>query len=122
MTAMRNFEKILAAKASRREVSRPITVAEGEPSGCQLYRCYAEDGCLLYVGISYDAMHRLHGGHRLSGSWFRELATVRVEHFPTREEAVAAEKAAIGREAPLYNVTVPRGGTARKVSLLTDDV
>jgi hypothetical protein len=74
-----------------------------EPKESQLYRCYAEEGRLLCVGISFDT------GDHLPASWLREVATVRVEHFATREEAVAAARAAIVCEAPLYNVTLPPG-------------
>jgi hypothetical protein len=67
----------------------------------QLYRCYAEDGRLLYVGINFDAPDAPPPG---------KVASIRIEHFATCEEAVAAARAAIVCEEPLYNVTLPPGG------------
>jgi hypothetical protein len=53
-----------------------------------LYRHYAPDGDVLYVGLT----------------WRKEIAFIAVEPFATREEVIAAEKLAIRTELPKYNI------------------
>ena len=69
---------------------------------CSLYRHFSATDELLYVGISLSAVARL-GQHERHSGWFGSIASVKVEHFDTREEALAAEKAAIQGEDPLHN-------------------
>lgn len=68
-----------------------------------LYRHYDATGQLLYVGISNDYARRT-DEHAASKPWWSEVAETRVEHFPSRKDALAAERRAIASEAPLYNV------------------
>lgn len=68
----------------------------------ELYRCYAHDGSLLYVGISLNALNRLRK-HKFKSMWFGSLTNLTVEHFPTRMAALIAEQQAIIREKPVYN-------------------
>lgn len=66
-----------------------------------LYRMWGADE-LLYVGISNNAPRRFeeHAGDK---SWWPQVLNVTVEHFPTRDEALAAEILAIHREFPVHN-------------------
>lgn len=68
-----------------------------------LYRHRDASGSLLYVGISLRPFKRLdqHGGQ---SHWFRQIASVTVEYFDTRSEAMAAEKEAIKVEQPRHNI------------------
>lgn len=66
-----------------------------------LYRHFSADGALLYVGVSVNAVSRL-GGHRRSG-WFWDIATITLEHYDTKDEALLAEALAITYEKPLHN-------------------
>ena len=72
----------------------------------QLYRHWDADGNLLYVGITAAADQRLK--EHVSGSsrshWSFEIATVTVETFHSRREALEAERRAIFSEAPKYNI------------------
>lgn len=68
-----------------------------------LYRHFDAAGNLLYVGISFNALHRL-SQHREHSSWFEKIARVDILQFETREAAAAAEKNAIQEENPVYNV------------------
>lgn len=68
-----------------------------------LYRAFAADGSLLYVGISLHAMQRLYS-HARRSTWWPEVTNVTVERFPTRRAAQKAELAAIRRERPRYNI------------------
>ena len=74
---------------------------QAEPTN--LYRHFAGDGRLLYVGISLNAIIRL-AAHRTRSSWFDEIVRVEVERHPTRQAALAAELAAIRNEKPLHNI------------------
>lgn len=67
-----------------------------------LYRLFDTEGRLLYVGIAFNPDSRW-AGHSASKSWWTDVAEKRVEWHETRSEAVAAERAAIATELPLYN-------------------
>lgn len=68
-----------------------------------LYRHYAEDETLLYVGVSLSVAARL-AAHEATSAWFDQIARVDVEWHPTRAAALAAEKHAIKTENPKCNV------------------
>lgn len=68
----------------------------------KLYRHYDEAGVLLYVGVSLNALNRL-SQHKES-HWFHDIASVKIEGLPSREDALAAETKAIQAENPLYNI------------------
>lgn len=66
-----------------------------------LYRHWKGDE-LLYVGISISVLNRI-AGHKKS-SWFREIDRITLERYPSKPEALEAEKEAIKSENPKYNV------------------
>lgn len=68
-----------------------------------LYRHFDADGRLLYVGISRSVTARL--TQHSESPWDHLIARIEVERFPTREEAEAAERAAIRSERPIHNRT-----------------
>lgn len=68
-----------------------------------LYRLYDGDGDLLYVGIAGNPGRRFEQ-HRKDKPWWRSVAITRLEHFDTREEAMAAELEAIRAENPRHNI------------------
>jgi predicted GIY-YIG superfamily endonuclease/DNA-binding XRE family transcriptional regulator len=69
-----------------------------------LYRHFDAEGRLIYVGVSANPTRRM-WEHRCRTDWAAE--TVRSETFwyPTRPEALAAEREAIAKEMPLANAT-----------------
>lgn len=70
-----------------------------------VYRFYAEDGRLLYVGITEEVAKRfLRHSERL---WWPEALTVRLEVYAARSEALAVEAHAISNEAPVHNRMIP---------------
>jgi hypothetical protein len=73
-----------------------------------LYRFWSTSGLLLYVGITKDPPKRL-SQHKGDKPWWTEVATVTIENYGSREEASAAERAAIRSEEPLYNVALYDG-------------
>jgi predicted GIY-YIG superfamily endonuclease len=71
-----------------------------------LYRHFDKEGALLYVGVSLSAVQRL-SQHRDGSHWFAEIATVKIEPFKDRKEALAAEREAILKENPRHNLKRP---------------
>jgi predicted GIY-YIG superfamily endonuclease len=69
-----------------------------------LYWFYDAEGTLLYVGITNSGVKRMeqHGAEKL---WWPKVSHIAVDHFPTRDEALAAEDAAIRKHEPLHNLT-----------------
>ena len=70
-----------------------------------LYRHFDEREKLLYVGVSLSAIQRL-AQHRYHSHWFNSISKVTIEQFPSREEALNAERTAIQKEEPLHNVAL----------------
>lgn len=73
-----------------------------------LYRLFDADGELLYVGVArdYERRREHHAKHK---SWWGDVADERLEFYPSRSEALAAERKAIRAEVPKHNV---QGGPA----------
>lgn len=84
--------------------ARPM-VRQGPAS---LYRLFGADGSLLYVGIAGNPGRRFEQ-HSKDKPWWSDVASVRLEHFPDRALAVAAEAMAIRVECPIHNVIHNRG-------------
>ncbi len=72
----------------------------------QLYRHFDNDGKLLYVGISLNAVKRL-AQHKIHAHWFESISQIKIESFETREAAVLAERNAISNENPIHNLMRP---------------
>ncbi len=68
-----------------------------------LYRFFGHNGQLLYLGITASLPSRLIG-HRDDKPWWTDVADIKVEHYPDRPSVLAAERAAIRAERPLWNV------------------
>lgn len=77
-----------------------------------LYRFYDVTGSLLYVGITVSLWNRL-PNHQATKAWYGDIVTIKVEHFPDRDTARAAETEAIRAERPRHNVH-HNGDTDRK--------
>lgn len=75
-----------------------------------LYRFFDADGELLYVGITCDPGSRFKQ-HRRGKSWWHEIARIELEQFSSRVELEQAEREAIPKENPKYNINLRRGGT-----------
>jgi excinuclease UvrABC nuclease subunit len=73
----------------------------------QLYRHFDAEKKLLYVGISLSTFARL-SQHKDHSPWFEQVTTVEIEHFETREEAMAAERKAIKTENPQFNIAMKK--------------
>jgi hypothetical protein len=70
-----------------------------------LCRFFDADDSLLYIGIAADPDHRQTQHARdAADTWYPLMATRTVEWFDTREEAGAAERAALATERPRFNM------------------
>lgn len=77
-----------------------------------LYRHFAADGALLYVGISLSWPARTKA-HSKGARWFDQVARVEIEHFPDRASALDAEREAIRAERPKFNIVHNRPAPVR---------
>lgn len=68
-----------------------------------LYRCYDGDGRLIYVGATSFLGRRL-DQHRRSTWWAPQVVRVRAKLYPSFAAARQAERIAIIREAPRWNI------------------
>lgn len=71
------------------------------PASTSLYRYYDRHGILLYVGITSRGTRRQ--SEHQDKAWWPYVARQTVEHFPSRESAMAAEAAAIRAHQPPFN-------------------
>ena len=92
------YSGVRLARARKHQSNKPSLE---EP--CALYRHFDAAGALLYVGIAVDPCNRLMN-HMSRSRWRGLIATVTIERFATRRDALAAEAAAIKIEKPLHNV------------------
>lgn len=83
-----------------------ITV-ELDPEGPQpertgVYRIRGDAAELLYIGMT-NCLPARWNSHMLYQPWWHEVRALSIEYYDSREEAAAAEKAAILAERPKYN-------------------
>ena len=78
-------------------------ITQNNDSPCALYRHFAADKSLLYVGVSLHPINRTYQ-HSKAAPWASEIANITIEYLPTRTEALIAEMTAIKEESPKYNV------------------
>lgn len=81
-----------------------------------VYRLFAADGALLYVGMSKWPHWRI-AQHR-DKAWWPDVADWTVEEFPNRNTAATAERDAIIDERPRYNGTYNEANPNRQPSRL----
>lgn len=77
---------------------------------CAVYRCYDKAGYLLYVGHSADPVARWRA-HKLNWAspWKHDVVRIVAVWFPDREDARRAERIAIEREQPKFNIQHSQG-------------
>jgi hypothetical protein len=73
------------------------------PVPTALYRLFGDEDVLLYIGIAEIFGRRWHQ-HAQSQPWWGEVRRQAIDWHATREEAEAAETAAIKAEKPKYNI------------------
>src|SRR5580692_4982675 len=88
--------------------------AEIPPGPTALYRLYADDGALLYVGVADDLRDRLLT-HEREKPWWPAVVRKTASWYDTRKDAELAEAAVIADEHPVHNVRTYSGllGRAR---------
>ena len=89
----------------------------GQSERTALYRIRGEENVLLYIGITNSVPLRWNG-HMRAQPWWDELRSLTVEWYDSREQAEAAEEAAIRAERPKYNKRHNDGCPAKAVRCL----
>src|ERR1017187_10416926 len=72
-----------------------------------VYRFFAADGALLYVGCSRKLWSGRMTAHASDKTWYPQIATITLEHYDTLAPAADAEALAIHNESPRYNIKTP---------------
>lgn len=67
-----------------------------------VYRFFASDGRVLYIGCTSDPGKRF-AKHAINRAWWRAVDKISLEHYETMELALEAERRAIESEEPYYN-------------------
>jgi excisionase family DNA binding protein len=67
-----------------------------------VYRHFAADGSLLYVGITAHPQTRT-ATHRAHAPWWQQVTSISWRRMPTRADAYSAEQEAIRTEHPTFN-------------------
>lgn len=87
----------------RRHSTLPFSYGDPLPrDGQWLYIISDQHGEIIYIGISYDAIHRW-TQHQKDKPWFDQAASFERIWYPTRESVEAAEASMIARIRPPYN-------------------
>ncbi len=71
-------------------------------AGIFVYRCYADDGRLLYIGITGSYAARM-STHASTSPWWPEVANITLEPCLSLTAARAAERLAVQAEKPEHN-------------------
>ena len=71
-----------------------------------VYRAYDKDKQLLYVGITQQGPGRF-TQHASTSEWWDDVFVLRVEHYPTRRQALVREAYLIATYSPQFNRTGP---------------
>lgn len=78
-------------------------LTESADARTAVYRLFGSDDVLLYIGMSGDPEVRWQQ-HSYGRKWWPDVRRETVRWYDTRDEAAAAEKAAIRAERPKYNL------------------
>lgn len=68
-----------------------------------LYRHFSDDGELLYIGISINALARFQSHQNNYKKWIDDVGYMTIQRFETRDDLTNAEMIAIMSENPKYN-------------------
>lgn len=77
-----------------------------------VYRLYAQNGDLLYVGCSFNPNERIRA-HRLEKQWGRSIQRTDIRWYQNRMGALRREARAIVDENPLWNMNTPNPKNVR---------
>lgn len=82
---------------------------------CALYRHFDANGVLLYIGISDTPVSR-GKDHAKYSRWVQYAARIEAVWLDSREEAERAERDAIVREKPIFNIEHATGDQRERVA------
>lgn len=85
----------------------PLSDNWWDPKTSVVYRAFAENGDLLYVGVTYDPHERFYF-HEFRSGWWRHVHRVEIsQEFMDRWVAEDAERKAIRDLNPIWNRWFP---------------
>lgn len=84
------------------EAMTEFTPSAPSPTKASVYRYYDAQGVLLYVGFTQRGLAR-NLEHAIGKEWWPFVHRQEVDHFPTPEQALAAERRLIGAHRPPFN-------------------
>lgn len=67
-----------------------------------VYKCFDEDGALLYVGVGDTALVRIKS-HQKEKAWFDEVVNITISKYEDRATALAEEIRSIREDKPVFN-------------------
>lgn len=70
---------------------------------CFVYKHYSAENILLYVGIACN-VHRRTNAHSCTALWWPLVDLIIQKRYKSRAEANRAERLAVIREKPLFNI------------------
>lgn len=82
------------------DASQSVTQAQDH----WVYICRNAKGSVLYVGLTSCGLRRFALGHSKTAPWWADVATIDVEHLPTRKDAQSRERDLIVELEPLHNI------------------
>jgi hypothetical protein len=85
-----------------------------------LYRHYDDQGNLLYVGMSLNAINRL-SQHKAASHWYCDIARVDIERHESKGAVLLAENEAILNENPMHNLKRPTVREVKQAEKMVDD-
>jgi hypothetical protein len=94
-------EAVIHANIGKSTRTKRSGIKRSDPRPHDVYVHLAADGTVLYVGVSLSTAART-AAHRAS-DWWQQVASIRVEHLPTRDAALTREAELIASLKPLYN-------------------
>lgn len=107
----RQTSELVTLKVAKGLIRRDHREKRKKEEPCQLYKQYADDDTLLYVGISGNALVRT--GQHAKAPWASLIARVEISTFPSRARALKAETWAIEAHRPVFN-------RRKKIKLMTN--
>lgn len=98
-----SWQKRCSERCERNVQKRVRRAQERRTDDHWTYTCLDEAGEVIYVGVTSTGLRRSreHGREKI---WWPQVATIRVEHFATRAEALQAEADRIMQFKPRFNV------------------
>jgi predicted GIY-YIG superfamily endonuclease len=104
LAKLAKYEAIIARSLGPPGIARPVRhgITKRDQRPHDVYIHLDADDAVLYVGISLTLANRT-SSHRANSGWWQLVSTIRIEHLPNREAALARESELIAELRPPNN-------------------